>query len=942
SLLASIQSHLPGLTIINGYGPTEVTVCSITYDDVTAAPLERITPIGRPLANTQVYLLDEALEPVPIGTPGEIYLGGAGVARGYLGRPGLTADRFIPDPFSESDRGARLYRTGDMARYLPDGQLVFMGRIDTQVKVRGFRIELGEIEMALSRHPAVLEAAAAVRPSPRGEPTLVGYAVPGPGSELDPAALQAFLRQRLPDYMIPARLLILDALPRTSNDKIDRQALPELPAVEPQPDQETALNTLEQLLGGVWAEVLGIERIGRAANFFDLGGHSLLAAQIIARVRDLFAVDLPIRALFEQPVLGDFADRIAARRREGAVSALQPLVAQVLPEDDLPLSVDQERFWFVQQLDPMSAAYNVSLALDLAGAIDGDLLERCFNAIVERHESLRACFVPVNGAPTYRVRPRLDVPLALHDVRLLPPDAAAAETERLTMALVQRPFDLARDPLIRTALIQTAPEAARLVVALHHSVFDGWSLDVMARELTALYQAGIDGRADLAAALAPLPIRYADYAAWQRGWLQSADAARQLDYWRAQLAGAPPLIELPLDRPRPPAQTFRGALLPVALDAGLAGRLRALSQREGATLFMVLLAAFKAMVARCTDQRDLVVGMPIANRPHRETEALIGLFINSLPLRTRLPGNPSFRDIVRQVRATTLDAHDHQNMPLTRIVEAVSASRTATQAPIFQVMLDLGQDHFAALRLPGARVSPKNIDPGTAMLDLTFDFVDTGDEIAGNIEYNTDLFEASTIAAIFQDFQATLSAVAANPDLCLAELPLASWPKPAQGAARGAGERKAATLTESTPESAPSSRQDQLAARRAQLSGSKQALIEKLLKREKSGPPRPQLIERRAEEGPQPLSFAQERLWFLDQLDPESMAYVIAIAKQITGSLDPRLLERALAATVDRHEILRATFREVDGQTSQVIAPEAAAELEIADLRALDAGERPA
>ncbi|ABX06605.1 amino acid adenylation domain [Herpetosiphon aurantiacus DSM 785] len=926
--------------VYNFYGPSEDTTYS-TIDCVArdgAGP----PPLGRTIDNSEGYVLDGFQQPVPVGIAGELYLGGAGVSRGYFGRPALTAERYLPDPFS-GVLGARMYRTGDRVRRQADGTLEYLGRMDRQVKLRGFRIELGEVEAALSEQAAVQEAAVVIKASPRGDPTLVGYVVARAGEALDSTTVQAALRERLPEYMVPSQVVVLLGLPRTSSGKLDRRALPE-PDFGRAVAAVAALTADGEALAAIWAEVLRVPRASLDAhsNFFDLGGHSLLAAQVISRVRDLFAIDLSIRALFEQPVFGDFADRIAARRREGAVASLPPLVAQALSEDDLPLSVDQERFWFVQQLDPMSAAYNISLALDLEGAIDGKLLERCFNAIVERHESLRAFFVPVNGAPTYRVRKQLDVPLALHDLSLLASDAAAAETERLTMALTQRPFDLARDPLIRTALIQTAPDAARLVMVLHHSVFDGWSLDVMARELTTLYQAGIDGRADLAATLTPLPIRYADYAAWQRGWLQSAATMRQLDYWRAQLAGAPPLIELPLDRPRPPAQTFRGAQLPVALDAELAGRLRVLSKREGATLFIVLLAAFKAMVAQCTDQRDLVIGMPIANRPHRETEALIGLFINSLPLRTRLPGNPSFRDIVRQVRATTLDAHDHQNIPLTRIVEAVSASRTATHAPIFQVMFDLGQDRLTALQIPGVRVSPKNIDPGTAMLDLTFDFVDTGDEIKGSIEYNTDLFESSTIAAIFQDFQATLSAVAANPNLCLAELPLASWPKPAQGAARSTEERKAATLTESTPESTQNSRQDQLAARRAQLSGSKQALIEKLLKREKSGPARPPLIERRADEGPQPLSFAQERLWFLDQLNPESMAYVITIAKQITGSLDPRLLERALAATVDRHEILRTTFREVDGQTSQVIAPEVATDLEIADLRTLDASERPA
>ncbi|MEW5929719.1 MAG: amino acid adenylation domain-containing protein, partial [Gemmatimonadota bacterium] len=753
--------------LLHVYGPTETTTYASWHRVRRVEPGAATVPIGRPLRNTTLYVLDGAGQPVPPGMPGELYVGGPGVARGYLGQAATTAERFVPDPFG--DAGGRLYRTGDRVRWLAAGEVEYLGRTDAQVKIRGFRIEPGEVEAALLALPEVREAIVVVCTDAPGSKRLVAYVVSAEGEPSSGAAIRARLAARLPEYMVPGSVVTLPALPLNANGKVDRGALP-VPA--PEAAGFVAPRTqAEEVLAGIWADVLGVERVGVEENFFEAGGHSLLATQVVSRVRQAFGTELPLRALFEAPTVAGLAGRIAAPGGAGAGAA--PPVRRV-PRgggDGLPLSFAQRRLWLVDRLQPGSAAYNMPFALRLRGALHVPALRAALDELARRHETLRTTFAEqAGGAPVQRIHPAAPVPLPVLDLRRLPGAGREAEAGRLAAREALLPFDLARGPLVRCTLLRLGEDDHVLCLTLHHVVSDGWSMGVLVREVSALYNASVRGEPS---PLPEPPVQYADFALWQHEWLSGETLERQLAYWRERLAGAPPLLELPTGRPRPSVQRHRGRAHSVHVDAAAAGELRALGRRESVTTFMTLLAGFAVLLGRWSGQADVVVGTPVAGRNRRETEGLIGFFLNTLALRTDLGGDPTFREVLRRVREATLGAYDHQDLPFERILEELQPARSLSHSPVFQVMLNLQnlQDERPAA-LEGLRAERFGGASSSAKYDLTLYALEGAAGIDLELVYDADLFEDAPAAEALGHLRTLLGAVAADPELRVSEVPL--------------------------------------------------------------------------------------------------------------------------------------------------------------------------
>ncbi|HEX6373134.1 MAG TPA: non-ribosomal peptide synthase/polyketide synthase, partial [Longimicrobium sp.] len=751
----------PGRRLINAYGPTEATVCATLH--AWREGDEGSPPIGRPMANTRVYVLDPAGEPVPAGVAGELYVGGAGVARGYLDRPALTADRFVPDPFG-GQPGARLYRTGDRGWWRADGTLEFAGRIDFQVKLRGFRIELGEIEARLAEHPSVREAAVVVREDVPGDRRLVAYCVADNAIEAE--RLRAHLGERLPEYMVPAAYVRLDALPLTPNGKLDRKALP-APAGDAFAARgyEAPSGPVEQAVAAIWAELLGAERVGRGDDFFHLGGHSLLGVRVVSRVRQALGVEAAPGDLFERPVLADFA-----RGLETAARAVGTAIAPVDRTGALPPSFAQQRLWFLEQLGGTGAAYHIPVRLRLRGALDRGALVRALDRVVARHEALRTTFPAVDGEPVQHIASAETSAFHLveHDLR------ASVDAEdalhRLMRDEMAAPFDLAHGPLIRGRLVRMAADDHVLLMTMHHIVSDGWSAGVLHRELGALYAAFARGDDD---PLPPLPIQYADYAAWHRRAVEGDVLEAQAAYWTQTLAGAPELLELPADRPRPPRQDFAGASLDLALDEGLSDALKSLSQRHGTTLFMTLLAGWAAVLARLSGQDDVVIGTPSANRGRAEVEELIGFFVNTLPVRVDLSDGPSAAELLERVKARALEAQRNQDIPFEQVVERLRPVRSLAYTPLFQVMFAWQNAPGGDLALSGLTVADADaVDADTAKFDLSLTLWEQDGRIVGTLEYATALFDGATVERFAAYLHRVLEAMAAGGHGAVDQLPL--------------------------------------------------------------------------------------------------------------------------------------------------------------------------
>ncbi|HSF42888.1 MAG TPA: amino acid adenylation domain-containing protein, partial [Thermoanaerobaculia bacterium] len=768
------RTPLSGLRLLDGYGPTEAVV-SATFFAVSRETAGSVR-LGRPLAGRSAYVLDPRGGLLPVGGRGELCLGGPLLARGYPGRPDLTAERFVPDPFGAEwggEPGGRLYRTGDLARRLPGGDVELFGRVDNQVKVRGFRIETGEVEAVLARQPEVAEAVVLARPNASGELGLAAYVLRAPGAEPTAAALRERLAASLPAYMVPSAFVLLDVLPVTPNGKVDRRALER---IEPDaPAEGDALppagSPVEDLLAGIWEELLGVRRAGPGDSFFDLGGHSLLATQVVSRVRGLFGVEIEVRQIFERPTLGALTSLVEERLRAGAAPE-PPLGPRPAGTGPLPLSFAQSRLWFLDRLEPGSPLYNLPATLLLAGPLAVSALAAALAEVALRHEALRTVFAVAGGEPVQRVLPGVPPglrPLAVADLSALPAAPRDAEAERLARAEAERPFDLEHGPLLRAALLRLSGEEHRLLLVLHHVVADGWSLGVLARELGALYRAAVAGEAPR---LPGLPVQYADFALWQRQWLDGGELDRQLAFWRGRLAGAPPAVDLPADRPRPPARTSRGGVERLAFPPGAAASLSALGRPAGATLFMTLLAAFQAFLGRICGTDDVVVGTPEANRDRTETEGLIGFFVNLLPLRSDLSGDPGFAELLARVREGVLAAHAHRALPFERLVEELAPQRDPSRLPIVRIVLSL-QHAPGALDLgPGLTAGLSEVHTGTAKFDFALHAERAGDDLSAGAEYSRDLFDAATVRHLLGSYRALLAGAAARPESRLSELPL--------------------------------------------------------------------------------------------------------------------------------------------------------------------------
>ena len=765
-LATEFRKQLPAAKLINLYGSSEVAADVTCYEVESSEPAGSV-PIGKPIANTRVLVLDQHFQPTPVGVPGEIFIGGAGVARGYLNRPDLTAERFIPDPAGEP--GARLFRTGDLGRYLPDGNIEYRGRRDHQVKIRGFRIELGEIETTLATHPQVREAVVIALADQRGEKYLVAYIV-APDNRPAAFQLRAHLRDQLPDYMIPASLVMLDSLPLTASGKVDRLALPKL-EVSPLAASEAfraPRNPTEDLLADIWATTLNCDRVGIDDDFFSLGGHSLLLVRIASHIHEVFALELPLRVLFEAPTVAGMAHQIEAARREGAAAAELPIVA-IPRAGSLPLSFAQERLWFFDQLEPGSAAYNIPRALRLRGPLDVAALQSSLNAVVARHEVLRSRFLTNNGQPVLSIAGSewLDLP----QLDLRPASEGEQKVRELIKEETERAFDLASGPLLRVALARLDDEDHLLVLTMHHIVSDGWSIGIFLRELVSLYNALVSGSEP---SLAELTAQYVDFAAWQRRG-SAADAGpgtwgEQLEFWREQLAGAPPLIDLPLDRSRAPVRSFRGAKQPVTITREATAGLKKLARAERVTLFMALLGAYQLLLASLNGQQDIVVGSPTAGRNRRETEALIGYFVNTLVLRTDFSADPSFRETLSRVRSVALDAYANQDVPFEKLVEELQPGRTLSHNPLFQVWFVLQNAPSDRGEWFELEVTPVEVESATTRHDLQLTLWETADGIEGAFTYSTDLFDAETIAIIAEQFTGLLEIVIGDPETRLSGL----------------------------------------------------------------------------------------------------------------------------------------------------------------------------
>jgi amino acid adenylation domain-containing protein len=756
--------------LVNGYGPTESTTfaCCHRLDQSDAA--KPSVPIGRPIVNTQVYLLDRALRPVPHGFVGELYIGGDGLARGYLDRPELTAEKFLPHPFSD-EPGARLYQTGDLARRLPDGAIEFIGRRDRQVKIRGFRIELGEIEAAIGQHRAVRQGVVTTSGADAADKRLVAYVVPEDGATLTLAEMNSFLKQRLPEHMLPSALLTLAEMPLTRNGKIDRRALPppDLDATAREDAFVAPRTPVEEMLARLWAELLKVGRVSRDEDFFELGGHSLLATQVISRVRAHFGVELALGALFEAPTVAGQAAHVEAALRADAGTQAPPIVAVPRTDAHLPLSFAQQRLWFLHELEPSTSAYNIPTALRLTGRLNAAALERTLAALVERHESLRTSFRTSDGRPVQVIDAAGRFGWGFIDLGALPERERIEEAQRRAAEEARRPFDLSRGSLLRATLMRLGDEEHVLVVTMHHIVSDGWSMGVLVREVAALYKSFNEGTD---AHLPPLPIQYADFAHWQRRWLTGEVLDKHLDYWKRQLGGDLPTLDLPTDRPRPAVQSFRGASHMTVYPASLSAALHALCQRAGVTLFMLLLAAFKVLLQRYTGQDDIVVGSPIANRNRVEIENLIGFFVNTLVMRTDVSGDPSFLDLLGRVRAVALEAYAHQDLPFEQLVEEVQPERSLSRNPLFQVMFQLENTPKEELPMAGVTLAPLEIERVATQFDLSLDVVDGRHGLVAVAEYSTDLFDPSTIEDLLRRWHTLLEGIAAAPHQLISELPL--------------------------------------------------------------------------------------------------------------------------------------------------------------------------
>jgi amino acid adenylation domain-containing protein len=742
------------------YGSSEISCMGCTFLVPKTEELSQ-TLVGKPFDQVQLKVLDDQQRVVAAGVKGEIYFGGAGITQGYLNLPELTQEKYI---FLD---GQRFYRTGDLGSLTEEGNLQVLGRADFQVQIRGLRIELADIESNLNLHPGIINSIVVSRPDYNQEPQLVAYFV-----AVDSAAvprikeLRDFLGTVLPQYMIPSQFVVLERFPLNLNGKIDRLALPVPESVKT--ESFLAPRTeMEQQLVEIWAEVLHLEpsAISIDENFFALGGHSLLATQVISRIRDTFEVAISISSLFEFATIAELAPQIAIADRDITIQPICPLAER----SQIPLSLAQQRLWFLYQMESQSSAYNIPLALQLKGVVDVTVLQQSIAEIVRRHETLRTNFRVVRDTPYQVIAPAVTIPLPIIDLQAFSEAEREQEYQRLATLEANCCFNLTKDALLRTTLVQLSCNTQVLLVTMHHIISDGWSLEVFTQELASIYAALVTGESS---PLAELSLQYGDFAAWQRQWSQTEVFDPQLNYWQQQLAALPALLELPTDHPRPAIQTFSGRVARFSLSSELTEKLQSLSQQTGTTLFMTLLAAFATLLARYSGHRDIAIGSPIANRNRHELEPLIGFFVNTLVLRTNLEDNPRFDELLAQVRQMTLDAYAHQDVPFDKLVEILQPERSLSHNPLFQVMFILQNGSATAKQMSDVTVTPLAVEQVTAQFDLTLSMEQTTEGLTGFWQYNSDLFEPQTMERMTGHLQMLLEGIVNCPEQTVSSLPL--------------------------------------------------------------------------------------------------------------------------------------------------------------------------
>ncbi|HSU54248.1 MAG TPA: HAD-IIIC family phosphatase, partial [Candidatus Dormibacteraeota bacterium] len=787
-LVEQIYSGTSAKKVYDLYGPTETT----TYSTFTLRKPGEPATIGKPLANEQVYLLDAYQNPVPVGVPGEIYIGGDGVTRGYLNRPELTAEKFISNLFRP---GGRLYKTGDLGKWRPDGNIQFLGRIDYQVKIRGFRIELGEIESALKKHAGIREAVVLAREDQPGDKRLAAYIVSnGKAPAID--ELRQSLREHLPEFMVPSAFVFLEALPLTPNGKVDRKALP-----VPEQDRNAAATEFaaartptEENICAIWRDLLGLKQVGIRDNFFDLGGNSLLAIRVISRIRETTKLELPLSVLFDTPTIEMLAAGLEANRW-GEQTETEVTLTKVSRSAPLPVSFVQERLWFLDQLLPGSHAYHVPAALRLHGPLDTDALTDALNAIAVRHEVLRTSFTYADGELAQVIQPQINLELPVTDVSTSPVDKKETQARQAVNALAHAAFDLSRGPLIRAGLVRLDTDEHVLAVVMHHSISDGWSLSVFFRELESLYRAQTSGQS---APLADLPFQYADYAAWKRQSMQGPALQKELAFWKERLAGAPPELELPTDHSEPAQPTRHCARLNLEIPQRMRQAITELGQRESASPFIVVTAALAITLHKWTGQRDLVVGTVVAGRNRRELEQLLGCFMNFLPLRLRVRSGHIGTQVLAEARKAILEAQNHQECPFEKMVEAINPERKLNQNPLYNVALLFQNFPGASFSSDGVSCEAFPVDMEAALLDLRFEAEEKGETLSIACEYRTELFEAATIEQVMAAFRQTLELLTEKPQTALAQFPVPAAGKSEKAVASAPKQRIAITGTFTT------------------------------------------------------------------------------------------------------------------------------------------------
>lgn len=770
--MIEVAKNLPHCRFHNHYGPSETHVVTAYTFNQTPETWPLYPPIGTPVANTQIYILDAHYCPVPMGVPGFLLIGGANLARGYLNRPALTAEKFIANPFGMG----RLYQTGDRARYLPEGQIEFLGRVDDQVKIRGFRIELGEVEAVLNKCGSISQGVIIVHGS-SSDRLLVAYVVPNHDQSLDIETVRQFLQQRLPAYMIPSSFIVLEALPLTANRKVNRRALPRPDLTNRfQQDHTPPRNPTEAEIVAAFVDILDLEQVGIHCSFFDLGGHSLLATRVVSRLRATLNIDIPLRLLFEAPTAARFAKAIE-EQQEKQQSTSTPMsvteIEAVSRDQALPLSWAQERLWFLDKLEGGNVTNNMPIAVKITGNLHVAVLEQALSELVERHEILRTRFPTIEGSPVQEIVPPLPVVIAIEDFQSLSASVQQITVQQRFDQEIKQPINLAIGPLMRVQLLRLAQQQNVLIITFHHAIYDAWSGSIFIQELADLYRSGLTKTPP---ERAPLSVQYADFAIWQRQWLQGEILEKQLGYWQRQLQGPLPILQFPADFPQPPAQDYRGLQTALQLDTKLTNQLKALSQREGVTLFMTLLTAFKVLLARHTGQEDIIVGTPIAGRNHLGTEQLIGFFVNTLPLRTDLIGNPTFQALLARVREVTLGAYGHQDLPFVKLVEEMQIERSLHRHPVFDVMFNFINTPVPSLDVSGLTFEALSLEETESRFLMTLYVHEHQGELAVRLVYRQSLFAPERMQLFMAQFHRLLEGVVRTPEQSIYAYSLADSP----------------------------------------------------------------------------------------------------------------------------------------------------------------------